>query len=105
MVLEMSYDSLLCNTCDLEHNSFAKWGEPQTPVIESGARCRIEYSNRLIRNFKGEEVLSIARVFFLKIQVISEIDRLFFGGIWHGIQRIDRVQAFSGIHHIEVWVD
>jgi len=101
----MSYAGLLINTCDAENLVVQdKWSEPTTAIV-LGLKCRIEYANRIIRNYKGEEVRSVATVFFLKGVNISETTRLFFDGRWHGIQLITREQNSVALHHVEVAVD
>jgi hypothetical protein len=68
-------------------------------------KCRIVYANKMVRDFRGELVVSTARVFFLKSVVINDGDRLHFDGRYHGIQAIDRDQDSVVLHHIEVAVD
>jgi hypothetical protein len=100
----MSYNTLLINTCDVEHSTLDKWGEPTTSQT-LGVKCRIEFGNKIIRNALGEAVVSAACVFFKASVVLEESDRLYFQGRWHGIQRIDRVQDSVNVHHVEAWVD
>lgn len=102
----MSYNSLLINTCILEDRVEDKWGEP-TVSVTTGVKCRWEFGNRVVRNFKGEEVLSTARVFFKKSQAIFETTRLRASPTdkWHGIQKIERPQDSKKIHHTQVYVD
>jgi hypothetical protein len=101
----VTYDSLLINTCDIETVTKDKWGKPASTATVTGVTCRITYSNRIVRDFKGQEVLSAAKVFFKAAVALVEGSRLFFDGRWHGILLIDRAQNSTAIHHVEVTVD
>jgi hypothetical protein len=102
----MSFDSLSgINTCLIETKTKDKWGNVISTAISAPQKCRIEYSNRIVRDFKGQEVLSTATIFFRASIVVVEGQRLFFDGRWHGIQKISRPQNSTVLHHREVWVD
>jgi hypothetical protein len=101
----MSYNSLLLNTCDIETATKDKWGNLTTAPVTAGVKCRIVYANRVVRDFKGQEVLSTARVYFKATAPVTEESRLYFDGRWHGIQTIERNQDGTKIHHLEVAVD
>jgi hypothetical protein len=101
----VSYNALLINTCNIETVTKDKWGSPASTVVVTGENCRINYANKIVRDFKGQEVLSLARVFFKSTVALTEASRLYFDGRWHGIQRIERSQNSVAIHHVEVWVD
>jgi len=105
----MSYASLLIHKCTrIRRTPIDKWGnyaETATPDIA----CRIEHGTRMVRDFKGEEVLSSARIFFLSSEDLEPTDRLRFqdGNDTrnHGILRIERQSDSANLHHIEVSVD
>ena len=101
----MSYNSLLINTCNIRNSAKDKWGNLTSDVITTGEKCRIVYANKVVRDFKGQEVLSTAQVFFKSAALITENSELEFDGRWHGIQTIDRAQDSANIHHLEVRVD
>jgi hypothetical protein len=102
----MSFNSLSSiNTCLIETKTKDKWGNIISTVISAPQPCRIVYSNRIVRDFKGQEVVSTATIFFRKAIVIVAGQRLFFDNRWHGIQKIGRPQNSTAIHHREVWVD
>lgn len=101
----MSLLALLINTCTRERQTKDKWGKITASVTTAGIRCRIEYRNRVIRDAKGQEVVSLARVFFRSTEDITFGDRLYFDGRYHGIQQIARQQNRGAVHHLEVYVD
>lgn len=100
----MSYAGLLINTCTVINKTEDKWGEP-TETLVAGVKCRIEYGNRIVKNSLGEDVLSSARVFFLKNAPIFNTSRFNFDGRDHGVQRIEWPQDSVAKHHIQVYVD
>jgi hypothetical protein len=102
----MTYTSLLINKLDIVHTTLDKYGQVTATVVEPAVTCRIEYQNRLMRNFKGEEVLSYARVFFLTSASLSLLqdDKLRFDGQDWSIIRLERQQDSFHIHHLEVYV-
>jgi len=102
----MSFNSLSgINTCLIETKVKDKWGKVVTTTVSAPQPCRIVYSNRIVRDFKGQEALSTATVFFKASIVVVEGQRLYFDDRWHGIQRISRPQNSTAIHHREVSVD
>lgn len=99
----MSYNGLLPNTVDLIQVVTDKWGK-KTETIQAGEKCRIEYANRMVRNFGGEVVLSSARIFFQRTANLSQTTRIRYGGYDHSLIRLDKPQNATQIHHIEVYV-
>lgn len=99
----MSYEGLLPNKVDLIQVDVDKWGH-KTETVEPDEKCRIEYANRLVRNFAGEVVLSSARIFFKKTASVHETTRIRYGSYDHSVIRLDKPQDASKIHHIEVYV-
>lgn len=100
----MSYTSLLINTCDVVHRTLDKWGAVVAMWTESGVKCRIGYKTQLIRDFKGEQVISYAEVFFLTSANVGHNDRLFFDGREWSILKFQRQQDSVNVHHKEVFV-
>jgi len=87
----MSFDSLLINHMKVAQTTYDTWSEP-TEVVGAAIPCRIMYHNRLMRDYKGEEVLSGAKI-FVKPEHIT-----------HPIIIIKQPQNSVHIHHAEVWV-
>jgi len=106
----MSYNSLLINKVDLIDTTTVQWGEPKETVI-SDVVCRIMYTNKLMRNYQGEEVLSFAKLFFKPAQTINHMMKVRITDpqdatktIDHPIIQITRPQNSTAIHHTEVWI-
>jgi hypothetical protein len=100
----MSFDSLLINHCDIVHREHDKWGKVSVIAIDIDVVCRIEYQNRLVRDFRGEEVVSYARLFFKPTVNLSQNDQLRFDGREWSPVRLERQQDSLVIHHLEVYV-
>lgn len=98
----MSYASLLINTCKIIKRKFDKWGQEKSRTTISDVRCRIEYRNRLVRDDRGEEIVSNAQVFFMPDADIAHKDLLEFDSREHSIILITRSQDSVKIHHLEV---
>lgn len=105
----MSYNSLLINKVDLIDTTTGPWLEP-IEVIIPNVTCRIMYTNKLIRNYQGEEVLSFAKLFFKPAQTINHMMKVRITDpqdatkIKHPIITITRPQNSTAIHHTEVWI-
>ena len=104
----MSFDSLLINHMKVAQVTFDTWGEP-TPIAGPAIPCRIMYHNRLMRDYKGEEVLSAAKIFCKPEHItFGHEDKLQLDiesyGIEHPIIIIKQPQNSVHIHHAEVWV-
>ena len=106
----MSYNSLLINKVDLITITTGAWGEPSESVVND-VSCRIMYTNKLIRNYQGEEVLSFAKLFFKPAQTINHMMKIRITNpqdatktIDHSIIKITRPQDSIAIHHTEVWI-
>jgi hypothetical protein len=66
--------------------------------------ARIEWSDKLIRNAKGEQVVSAALVYLGgDIVAPTNADRIVIEGIEHAIMRVDKKTDFS-ISHYEIWI-
>lgn len=105
----MSFDSLLINHFKVKQISAAdKWIEPSESTSVPFP-CRIMYENRLIRDYKGEEVLSAAKIFCKPEHITFEHeDKLQLDiesyAIDHPIIVIRQPQNSVHIHHAEVWI-
>jgi hypothetical protein len=100
----MSFNSLLIDHCDVVHREHDKWGKVSVTSIDLGVVCRWEYKNRLMRNFRGEEVMSYAQVFFKPTANVGQNDQLRHDGREWSPVRIERQEDSVGLHHLEVYV-
>lgn len=67
-------------------------------------KARVEWSNKLIRNAQGEQVVSAALVYLAgDITAPTSADRITIAGVEHAIMRVDKKAAFS-TSHFEVWI-
>lgn len=106
----MSYDALLIHTCDLIDKGGGAWGEPSLTVY-SDIVCRIMYGNMKVKDFRGEEVVSYAKLFF---KIDQNIRQTMLVRIYdtnepakfreHDIVKISRPSDSVKIHHMEVWI-
>lgn len=99
----MSYDSLLINTCDLIESVLDKWNVP-TITVTAGVKCRIMYGYRLVRNVHGEEVVSFAKLFFLKTQALNNAMKVKIASVEHPIIKLSVHQDDTASHHKEVYI-
>ena len=104
----MSFDSLLINHFKVAQIAVDTWSEP-SETVSLALPCRIMYENRLIRDYKGEEVLSAAKLFIRPVDITFEHeDKLQLDdesyAIDHPIIVIRKPQNSVHIHHAEVWV-
>lgn len=94
------------------HRGHDKYGEPLVPEFDVyNIKGKIDYKTRLVRNIKGEEVISTALV-YLSFKLVGTIGRhlthedriqLAFESFDHAILRVDEPKAFSGPHY-EVYI-
>ena len=99
----MSYNSLLIHTVALVTRSYDKLGDP-TESTATGIPCRVMYTVRKIKDIRGEEVTSYAKIFFKSTQAITPEDLVTIDGQNHPIVKISRPSDSAQIHHKEVWV-
>jgi len=105
----MSFSSLLINQARVvTMTAVDKWVEP-AGAVGPDIPCRIMYGNRLIRDYKGEEVLSVAKLFFKPAHIgFTHNDKLQLDieayGFDHPILKITMPQNSVHIHHAEVWI-
>ena len=104
----MSFNSLLINRMKVIQATGDEWSET-TDAVGATIPCRIMYDTRLMKNYKGEEVLSAAKVFVKpehitfehEDQVQLDIESY---GINHPIITIKKPQNSVQIHHSEIWI-
>ena len=67
-------------------------------------KARVEWSNKLIRNTQGEQVVAAALVYLAgDVTAPTNADRITIDGVEHAIMRVDKKTAFS-TSHFEVWI-
>jgi len=105
----MSFASLLINHMKVVQVAAADvWIEPDD-AVGPAIPCRIMYDTRLMKDYKGEEVRSAAKIFVKPEHITFEHeDKLQLDiesyGIDHPIIIIKQPQNSVHIHHAEVWV-
>lgn len=103
----MSHASLTgVNTITVRNTAVDDWGA-RTRTLIPNVKARVMFGNKIVRNFKGEEVVSVAKVFpqdkTVDINPTSEID-VDGSGKWRAVLKIAKPQDGVSIHHLEVWV-
>jgi len=104
----LSFASLLINHMKVVQVTVDVWQKP-TKVVGAAIPCRIMYDTRLMKNYKGEDVLSAAKIFCKPEHITFEHeDKLQFDieryKQDHPIIIIKQPQNSVAIHHAEVWV-
>lgn len=85
----------------VEDTGDSTWGEKTT--VETTVRARVEYKNRQVRNFAGEQVVSAASI-FLQNRTISPASRVKIDGVEHPILNILKHRAFKNNAMVEVQI-
>jgi len=88
----------LTDTIIIKTITYDKWGEgsEETETIKG----RIEYKTKMVRNEKGEQVVSSARV-MLESRTLGHKDKINFDSTDHAILNIAKIKDFNN-QHIEV---
>lgn len=84
----------------VRHQGTDQWGEPSLPV-EQPIKTRIQYRLRVVRDSRGQEAVSSAKLMVLDRPGPS--DRYRFDDRLHGIIQIHRRASFDASHY-EVFV-
>ena len=107
----MSFDSLLINLVRVVNITATDvWMEPDDSDVDDAIPCRIMYDTRLMKNYKGKEVLSAAKIFIKSPVTFEHEDKLRLSldvpsySIDHPIIIIKKPQNSVITHHAEVWV-
>lgn len=102
----MSYDALLINTSIIYNITNDKWGA-RSEITIPNVKCRIMFGNRIVRDFRGEEVRSSAKIFYKANAVINPEDHIDVDGSGRkrAVLKILKPQDSTAIHHIEVYVE
>lgn len=85
----------------IETTGSSTWGEKSTK--ETIINARVDYKNRMVRNFAGEQVVSAALV-HMKNRVIDPSTRIKINDIEHPILNIIKRRAFSKGAMLEVQI-
>jgi len=104
----MSFDGLLIDHMKVAQITVDEWSEP-TEAAGDEIPCRIMYDTRMMTNYKGEEVLSFAKIFckpehitfFHEDKLQIDLESYAFS---HPIIIIKQPQNSVAIHHAEVWI-
>ena len=104
----MSFNSLLIDHMKVVNVTVDTWSEP-TDTVDDAIPCRIMYDTRLMKNYKGEEVHSAAKIFVRPEHITFEHEDQLQLDIEiyaknHPIIIIKKPQNSTHIHHAEVWV-
>jgi len=105
----MSFNGLLINHMKVVQVAKDLW-QRSTKTVSAALPCRIMYDTRLMKNFKGEEVHSAAKMFVKpeditfehEDQIQLDIESY---AINHPIIIIKKPQNSTKIHHVEVWIE
>ena len=81
---------------------FDSWGEP-LPQAALTVKAYTDWRNRLVRDKKGEQVLSRALVYLHYDGLLTNEDRLLIAGVEYPIIQIGEIQDFSRDHY-EVYI-
>ena len=82
----------LIDTVVIKKITYDQWGEPSETT--ETVKARVVYKTHLVRNFAGEQVVSLASV-MLKNRTLSHADKITFDGIDHAILNISKARGFS----------
>lgn len=77
------------------------WGEKPTATVT--VKARVEFGNKIVRNFAGEEVTSSA-VIMMKDRAITPEDKITIDGRLCAILSYKRYRAFGSYQILEVAV-
>lgn len=81
---------------------FDAWGEP-LPVTTIEVNAYTDWKNRLVRDKKGEQVLSRALVYLHYDGQLTNEDRLLISGVEYPIMQVNELKDFSTDHY-EVYI-
>ena len=104
----MSFASLLINKMKVVQVTKDVWQRP-TKVVSAPIPCRVMYDTRLMKDYKGEDVISAAKTFVKPEHITFEhedeiqldIENYAYN---HPIIIIKQPQNSVHIHHAEVWL-
>ncbi len=105
----MSFDGLLIDHMKVAQVAKDLW-QRSTKTVSAALPCRIMYDTRLMKNYKGEEVHSAAKIFVKPGDITFEHEDQILLDIEsyaknHPIIIIKKPQNSVAIHHAEVWIE
>ena len=105
----MSFNSLLIDHMKVVNVTVDTWSEP-TDAVDPIIPCRIMYDTRVMKNYKGQEVHSAAKIFVKPEDITFEHEDQIQLDIEsyaknHPIIIIKQPQNSVAIHHAEVWIE
>jgi hypothetical protein len=78
--------------------SLDQWNTPTYSTV--AVKARVEWQDKLIRNAKGEQVVSAALVYLAgNITAPTNADKITIAGVDHSIMRVDKKTDFSTSHY------
>ena len=105
---KMSFNGLLINLMKVKSITVDKWGH-KTVAVGSALPCRVMYGNIWVKDFRGEDVLSMAKIFckpgditFFHEDFILLNDETYLKD--HPIVKLIKPQNSVIIHHGEIWI-
>lgn len=95
-------NSYLTDSCMIVEQTKDEWGTVQSESLVE-TRCRHEACNRLIRDYKGDEILSSGSVSFgAKVSIIPG-RFIELGGRRYQVIRVDELKDFS-VRGLKAWL-
>lgn len=96
------FDAYMTDTVILvKRASSTSWGEASE--TETSVKARVDWKNRMVRDFKGEQVVSSA-VVYLNDTTLNAYDRIKIDSIERPILSIQKNRAFSKNVILEVYI-
>jgi len=97
-------NAYLIDPITLRH--MASRDEWQTPTwTDLALMGRVEWSNKLVRNSRGEEVVSAARVYLPgSVSAVTNDDRIIIDGVEHAIISVQKRVFVAMISHWEIYI-
>ena len=104
----MSYNGLLINHMKVVSVTIDKW-QNKTKAVSAALPCRVMYGNVWVKDFRGQDVLSMAKIFckpgditFSHEDFIQIDDETYLKD--HPIAKLIKPQNSIIIHHGEFWI-
>ena len=100
----MSYNALLINTCATKRPTFDQYNRKTGEVVVAGVKCRWMWGLHRITDAKGEEIIAVAKVFFLVGVTLDTEYFLTYENADYKVVKILKPQNSMLRHHVEVYV-
>ena len=99
----MSFNSLLINEISIITKSRTDWGD-ETETLATGVKSRVMFNNQVVRDFRGEEVVSVGKVFLKPDEIVKADSIIIIDGVRYSVLKINRPQNSATKHHIELYI-